>query len=371
MTNYKVLCFTRHSMRGVSFVNSQKIPLPNDIILPNPFIAWNQDLSCEGPSLIKIEMINSTVQDGFEQLKLGEWNKKWDEIRVDFLTQRTYLTGKLLKSKIVSAKPKLTAVIDKTAPEQKFEYSTQDIDAVVYPVDPGDFPQQPPTTPSAITENKMKEYTREFLNWLNLALKEKPFTGDLPPVFINGNLNTFYSVDVNIAGDTIVMSSRPIPPLNKLFSTSKKYKYQKELVESAAKWAVYYLFNLNSTQYCIYQSLPVIQYLDKMEYNKSKILSSHDYNQLVLLRSLEIEPYPLDIPFQSYIIIQSEKEVCIMYVAPKIGDCGVICKNSNVKTMIWKGSLEDWNRRIAKMKTYIDPNYPLYPVNEAYELLIS
>ena len=46
MSKYKVLCFTRHSMRGVSFINSQEIPLPNDIILPNPFIAWNQDLSC-------------------------------------------------------------------------------------------------------------------------------------------------------------------------------------------------------------------------------------------------------------------------------------------------------------------------------------
>jgi len=371
MNNYKVLCFTRHSMRGVfSFINSQEILLPNDIILPNPFIAWNQDLSCEGPSLINIEMIDSAVQDGFELLKLGNWNKKWDEIRVDFLTQRTYLTGKLLKNKIISNKPKLTAVIDKKNPEQKFKYSNQDIDAVVYPVDPGDFPQQPPITPSSINEDKMKENTREFLNWLNLALKDKPFIGDLPPVFINGTLNTFYSVDVNIAGDTIVMSSRPIPPLNKIFTTTKKYKYQKELVKSATKWAVYYLYYFTSTQYGVYQSLPVIQYLEKMEYNTAKILSSHDYNQLVLLRSLEIEPYPFDIPFQSYIIIQSQSEVCIMYVAPTIGENGVICKNSYVKKMIWKGSLEDWNRRIAKMKTYIAPNYPLYPVKDAYELLI-
>jgi len=71
MEDYKVLCITRHSMRGTfSFLNSQQIPLLNDIILPNPFIAWNQDLSCEGPSLINIEMIDSAVKDGFEQLKL-------------------------------------------------------------------------------------------------------------------------------------------------------------------------------------------------------------------------------------------------------------------------------------------------------------
>ena len=150
----------------------------------------------------------------------------------------------LLKSKIKN-KPKLTAVIEKKNPEQKFEYSNQDIDAVVYPVNPGDFAEQPPTTPSSITEDKMKENTRDLLNWLNLALKDKPFIGDLPPVFINGNLNTFYSNSINIAGDTIIMSSRPIPPLNKLYNTQKKYKYQKELVESAAKWAVYYLYYLN------------------------------------------------------------------------------------------------------------------------------
>lgn len=370
MADYKVLCITRHSMRGVSFLNSQKIPLPNDIILPNPFIAWNQDLSCEGYSLINIEMIDSTVKDGFEQLKLGEWNKKWDEIRVDFLTQRTFLTGKLLKSKIIN-KSKLTAVIDKKNPQQKFEYSTQDIDAVVYPVNPGDFPNQPPTTPTSITEDKMKENTGELLNLLNLALKDKPFIGDLPPVFINGILNTFYSIDINLAGDTIIMSSRPIPPLNKLYNTQKKYKYQKELVESCAKWAVYYLYNYFPLQFCIYQSIPVIQYLDKMDYNSAKILSSHDYNQLVLMRSLEIEPYPFDIPFQSYIIIMSTSEVCIMYVAPKIGDCGVICKNSYVKKMIWKGTLDDWNKKIAKMYSYVDSIYPLYPVKEAYELLIS
>jgi len=371
MEDYKVLCITRHSMRGTfSFLNSQEIPLLNDIILPNPFIAWNQDLSCEGPSLINIEMIDSAVKDGFEQLKLGEWNKKWDEVRVDFLTQRTYLTGKLLKSKIKN-KPKLTAVIDKKNPEKEFKYSNQNIDAVVYPVFPGDFPNQPPIIPTSITEEKMKENTRELLNWLNLALKDKPFIGNLPPVFINGNLNTFYSTNINLASDVIVMSSRPIPPLNKLYKSNKKYKYQKELVESCVKWTVYYLYNYFPLQYCIYQSLPVIQYLNKMDYNSAKILSSHDYNQLVLLRSLEIEPYPFDIPFQNYIIIQSKSDVCIMYVSQKICENGVISKNSYVKKMVWKGSIDDWNKKIQNMYSYIESKYTLYPIKQAYKLLIS
>jgi len=60
-----------------------------------------------------------------------------------------------------------------------------------------------------------------------------------------------------------------------------------------------------------------------------------------------------------------------MFVAPRIGKDGVISKNYFVQTIIWKGSLNEWNQKIAKMYSYVSEKYPLYPVKEAYELLIE
>ena len=372
MKDYKILCLTRHSMRGtITFLNSQEINLPDNITLPNPFIAWNQGLSCQGIDLIQMSIIDDTVKNGCKEIKLGRWNKQWDEVRVDFLNQRTYLTGKIISSKINNCSPKITAVVDKQNPDQSYQYTTQNLDALVYPIAPGDLSSQPPSSPSSINADIMQKNTRNFLNWLNLSLNDQPFEGELPPVFINGKLNSFYELDINVATDLIVMSSKPTPPLNLIFKNKKKYKYQKELVDSAAEWAQYYLYNFFPMQYCVYQSLPVIQYLERMENNSAKILSTHDYNQYVLLRSLSIEPYSKDIPFQSYIIIQSKTDVIIMYVAPRIGKDGIICKNYFVQTTIWKGSIKEWNKKIEKMYSYVDPAYPLYQLKEAFDLLID
>jgi len=358
-------------MRGTfSFLNSQEIHLPNDIILPNPFIAWNQNLSYQGMDLIQMSIIDKTVADGCQEIKLGEWNRQWDEVRVDFLNERTY-TGKILASKINICSPKITAVIDKERSDRAYRYTTKNVDALVYPIVQGDLSSQPPSSPSSINADIMLKNTRNFLNYLNLALHDKPLEGELPTVFFHGKLNSFYELDINLAADLIIMSSKPSPPLNFIFKNNKQYKYQKEIVDSAAHWAQYYLYNFFPMQYCVYQSLPVIQYLEKMDNRSAKILSTHDYNQYVLLRSLGIEPYPKDIPFQSYIILQSKTDVIVKYVAPAIGNHGMILKNYFVQTTIWKGTLNQWNEKIKKMDSYIEPVYPLYPLKEAFDLLID
>lgn len=96
----KHLSITRHSLRGVNFYHSQKIVLSKKITVPNPFITWNKKLTEEGIKIVQIEPINNSVQKAYHELNLGIWDEIWDEIRVDFLSERTFQTGYELKKKM-------------------------------------------------------------------------------------------------------------------------------------------------------------------------------------------------------------------------------------------------------------------------------
>ena len=371
----KILCMTRHSARGLNFLNSQEINLPNQIKIPNSFLAWNENLLEDADKLIHIDSINKCVQLGLKTvgLSISNFNNKWDEIRCDFTEQRTFETGRILKDKIKNKKPKLTAVIDKQQPSEIYLYKNNkiNIDSVTSIINPGDFLQQPPSEPTSISPEIFGKLSVNFLNYLNLALKNKKFTGNVDPVIVNGelSLSPLY-ININIAVDTIIMSAIQIPPLNKIYKTIKKFKYQKELLQVACMWIRYYFTYQYPLQYCIYESMPIIQYLNKMNYGNSRILLTHDIKQLRLMRSMEIKPYKYNIPFQSYIIIQSSKNVCVLYTAPKIQSNGTFSTNCFVRKIIWKGTIEEWENKITKMYSYVSDLYPLYPVKEAYELLI-
>lgn len=370
--DYKVLCLTRHSMRGISFVNAQEIKLPSNITLPNPFIAWDEELSQAGAHLIQASAINDCVEAGFHELNLRKWKKKWEEIRVDFLYQRTFLTGNILKKRLKNPSIKLTAVINKEEPGEFYLYNSENYDSVSYAMTAGTFKTNVPSTPTNIDPAILQEKTGTFLNWLNLSINEQPFSGELPPVFIDGNFNSFYATDITIATDLMIMSAFPTPPLNKLFKNKKYYPFQKEVVESACDLLGYTLPNLYSTQFVVYNSIPIIQYFDNMEFsNKGKIILTHDIRQLQLLKALHIEANPENIPFQSYVFIQAKDQVCIMYTAPKISKRGILRKRVFTTKLIWKGSLDEWNEKTENMYQYVDPIYPLYPVKEAFELKVE
>lgn len=106
-----------------------------------------------------------------------------------------------------------------------------------------------------------------------------------------------------------------------------------------------------------------------MVYGSNKVIATHESKQFMLLNSLEIPPFKYDIPFQSYMIIQTKTKVKIIYVAPKLSrkTC-TFQRNKCVKKLIWKGSIDEWNQKIAKMQTYIVPEYPELEVKPAYPL---
>lgn len=369
--NYKVLSITRHSMRGVPFFNSQEIPLTDDLILPNPFLSWDENLTQAGIDLINAKCINDCVQMGLKELHLGKWHKEWEEIRVDFLSERPFLTGKILKQKLRNPHIKLTAVIDKDHPTQLYTYNSSNYDSVSFDMGAGRFPTHVPPFPSNIESSILQEKTRDFFNWLSLSILKKPFTGELPDVYIDGQLNPFYTTNVSVAANLISMTSFPQPPLNKIFKNNEFYPHQREVSKSACKWLNYVLTNYYATQFIVYNSFPIIEFFNHMELNnKGRIILSHDLRQFQLLRALDIESYPENLPFQSYIIIQTTDQVCLLYTAAKISKQGAYQKPF-IKKVIWKGSLEEWQAKIQHMTSYVDPIYPLYPIKEAYELNID
>ena len=364
----KHLSITRHSFRGVTFFNSQKIILSKEIMVPNPFITWNKELTEEGIKIVQIKPINNSVQKAYHELNLGEWDEIWDEIRVDFLNERTFRTGYELKKKIKRMDVRLNAVIEKQIPNKTYSYD--DIDYVVHDINPDTFPNQVPGGSNSYDPDKVKELTFTFLNYLSLSLLKKPFTEELPQVLIDGKLSEYYYNNIYIATIIFVMSS-PIPPMNRLYDKNKKYCYQKEIVQSAMKWLLYSQINRYSLQYRVYMTLPIIEYYDNMNDNSANILVTHEGNQLFFLSALGLAPYPYNIPFQSYIIIENENNVIIMFTAPQLKDNGTFNKDCFVQKQIWKGTKEEWRKKIKNLYNYVDPSYPLYPVKEAYELLIE
>lgn len=363
----KKLSITRHSLRGVEFFNSQEIILSKEITVPNPFITWNKTLTKEGIKIVSVEPINQVVEKAGSEVNFGRWNERWDEIRVDFLDERTFRTGYELKKKMKNKNIPLKAVIEKQNPNQSYSY--EDIDSVVHNIKPNTFPNQVPAGPNSYDPDKFKELTFTFLNYLSLSLFKKPFTEELPPVLIDGQLTKYYYKNIFIATNIFVMSS-PIPPMNRLYDKHKNYCYQKEIVQSAMKWLLYDHFYRYSVQYNAYMTLPIIEYYDKNE-NTANILVTHEQNQSSFLSALDIEPYEYDVPFQSYVIVENEKNVVIMFTAPQLKDNGTFHRDCFIQKQIWKGTIEEWRKKIKNLYRYVDPSYPLYPLKEAYELLIE
>ena len=148
--NYKILCLTRHSMRGSTNVtNSQMIDLPNNITLPTPFIAWNQSLSKYGENLVNIDIIESALNEIGINTNLIYF---WKEIRIDLLTQRTFATGEIMSNQKKYNLP-LTAVIDKSEGSKIYDYTDYD----VVSCDPYILPLNLPKTSNRINETILKK----------------------------------------------------------------------------------------------------------------------------------------------------------------------------------------------------------------------
>jgi len=362
MKDRKILCITRHSARGsVKLFNSQNIKLSDSLIIPNPFITWSENLSTYGKNLINVEII----EDVLKKKNKIYCDKKnfWNEIRLDLTCQRTFETGKIIRNQIKEQNKyevPVTAVLDISTENTVYDYKNYDslVSSGVL--------QKPYNLNKSIFETK----TKEFLDLLHLSINNSPFKDDLPPLYdVDRNINLFYLNNVFTAVDMMIMLAYNKSPLNQLYNNNKKYKHQYKIITSALELIQYYYSNRCVEQNNVYMSMPIINYLNQMVYGSNKIIATHESRQLMLLKSLEIPPFKYDIPFQSYIIIQTKTKVKIIYVAPKLSrkTC-TFQRNKCVKKLIWKGSIDEWNQKIAKMQTYIVPEYPELEVKSAYPL---
>jgi uncharacterized protein involved in tolerance to divalent cations len=354
-------------MRGANFFyNSQTVKISDSLVIPNPFITWSKNLSIYGKDLVNIEII----EDVLKQYKI-DCDKKnfWNEIRVDLTVQRTFETGKLIRNQIKEQKKyevPVTAVLDVSNENTIYDYT--DYDSVVVSTTNINLPVNSYNLNPQIFETK----TKAFLDLLNLSIIGSPFKENLPPTYDdndNHNINLFYYNKVFLVADLIIMLAYNKTPLNQLYNNNKKYKLQYELITSALEWMQYYYSNQYVKQNSVYMSIPIINYLKQMDYGCNKLIVTHEARQFMLLDSLEIPQFKYDIPFQSYIIIQTKTKIKILYVAPKLSrkTC-TFQRNKCVKKLIWKGSIDEWNQKIAKMQTYIVPEYSELEIKPAYSL---
>lgn len=203
----------------------------------------------------------------------------------------------------------VTAVLDISTENTLYDYKNYDSLVSV------GVSQKPYNLNQGIFETK----TKEFLDLLHLSINNSPFKDDLPPLYdVDRNINLFYLNNVFTAVDMMIMLAYNKSPLNQLYNNNKKYKLQYELITSALEWMQYYYSNQYVKQNNVYISMPIINYLNQMDYGCNKIIVTHESKQLMLLDSLEIPPFKYDIPYQSYIIIQTKTKVKIIYVAPKL-----------------------------------------------------
>jgi hypothetical protein len=364
MKDRKILCISRHSIRGANILyNSQTVKISDSLVIPNPFITWSLDLSIYGKDLVNVEII----EDVLKQNKI-DCDKKnfWNEIRVDLTQQRTFETGKIMRRQINEQKKyevPVTAVLDVSDENTIYDYTNYD--SVVSTEN-----NNVPVNSYNLNPHNFETKTKAFLDLLNLSINDSHFKEILPPTYDdNHNINLFYFNKVFLVADLLTMLTYNKTPLNQLYNNNKKYKLQYELITSALEWMQYYYSNQYVKQNNVYISMPIINYLNQMDYGCNKMIVTHESKQLMLLDSLEIPPFKYDIPYQSYIIIQTKTKVKIVYVAPKLSKktC-TFQRDKCIKKVIWKGSIEEWNQKIANMKTHIVPEYPELEIKPAYPL---
>jgi len=363
MKEQKILCITRHSSRGLKyFFNSQNIKVSDSLTMPAPFITWSENLSTYGKDLVNVEIIEDVLKEN----KI-DCDKKnfWNEIRVDLTDQRTFETGKIIRNQIKEQNKyevPVTTVLDISAENTIYDYKTYD--SVVSTKN--NIPQKPYN----LNEDAFKNKTKAFLDLLHLAINNSTLKETLPSLYDdNNNLNLFYNKNVFTVADMMIMLAYDKSPLNQIYNNNKKYKYQYELITSALEWIQYYYSNFTPKQYNTYASLPIIKYLNEMDYGSNKMIVTHESRQIQLINSLEIPPFSYDIPFQSYIIIQTKTKVKIVYVAPKLSRKTCTFKRDKcVKKIIWKGSIDEWKQKISNMQSYIVPEYPELEIKPAYPL---
>ncbi|MFM8594046.1 MAG: hypothetical protein ACKOCK_06625, partial [Chloroflexota bacterium] len=364
---------TRHTSRGVPFDNAQVVELPDDISLPNPFIAWDQNLSEAGARLVQLAGIEEAVQDALNQIDAGKWRGVWTELRADFLYQRTFTTAKILHDQLRDSgrQVPVTAVLDESNPNSEYHYANTDYDALTYAMLPGSFPDAASAGESTIDPDVLQEKSRVFLNWLNLALKGHPFKGTLPPVIVDGAFNSFYSVDITNAVDLVIMSAYPRPPLNTLFGNRRRYRHQRELLVSACELFDYTIPRLFSDEFAACNALPIATYFDLLQSDRTgTMLVTHDIRQLQFLNMMDIGAYGRDIPFQSYIIVRGGENICIMYTAPRIGRDGAFDRDSTFRQKIWEGTVGEWDQKVAAVEALV-PSGNVYPIKAAVPLRLT
>jgi len=319
MCDRKILCITRHSWRGVQHTNSQTIKLSDDLVVPSTFISWNYNLSEYGKDLVNIKIIENALKE----YKINCDKKHfWNEIRVNMTKQRTFETGKIMRKQFKEQKKykvPLTTVLDNNASDKNSEYDYENYDFLVSIIDVFEKIPQYKEAENNIDEDKYKSMTKKCLDFLSLSINKTPFKDNLIPLYDDdNNINLFYTRDVYNVLDMINMLTYNKPPLNQIYNTNKTYKYQYELIMSTLEWNSYYHSNFLPKQTSAYVSLPIINYLNEMDYGSNKILVTHESRQHQLLSSLDIPPFKYDIPFQSYIIVQTRTSVKIIYVAHKL-----------------------------------------------------
>lgn len=63
----------------------------------------------------------------------------------------------------------------------------------------------------------------------------------------------------------------------------------------------------------------------------------------------------------SYTIVQTKRMVIISYVGTNINDNGSTSINEFEYKILYKGNINEWNKKIEKAKNNLLSNYPNYP----------
>ncbi len=351
-----IVVFSRHTFRGITrAIGPQTISLPDfGTALAVPTLSYGYDATPHGLVIAQEYAAKGLNQAASIAVKtLGEskkFDRRWDEIRADFSSQRTFWTGLYLREGLGGNLIPFTGC--KTTEGQSVDVVSSP--GTVKECIPADTLQKLRANSPDLKRFRLR--TQALMDVISSATGKEIST--LPDLVIgaDGKFPPAYAAILNLAS-MIEMSAELGPPLERLFKGLSR-----EPLSKSGKDAVAASLNAIGLKFFISVPSPVadaiavhpVDYITSQPKGSHTIVVAHDDFISAILRSLGLissndDPDNLAIyPIESFVFALGDSSVSVVRMRIQTKPDGTI-PGPYSSWVLWKGTRAQWDEKVAAL----------------------
>lgn len=353
--NYKIVAVSRHTFRGIN-----KTIGPDELLLQNygikqktlPTLSWGEDATPLGLQIAQ-EKASLALQEATNKaIKALDKNKnfdgKWDEIRTDLATERTFWTAVRIREGLKSSAPVTGCAVEEGNPEDVIVARGPVMDCLKT-----DIKKILSSNPDIKLYMQRAE---EFLKEVREALNVKDLMKPMPPVTFDdkGKPQKIYK-ELSDLASAIIMSAELGPPLQEIFQKANLDKGNRVLKAAANFLGTKFLVN-NPGAVADVVSIYPLEYIEEAKPGSHTLLISHDESMSNLMRALDIinsnsKPDELAIyPLETFVFAFNDMDVSVVRMRIKSRAPDGYIDGSFDSKLIWKGTRAQWDQKVKQSK---------------------